>query len=1273
MDEIEREHGIAMAASALVRDTSGASATTASVTATTATTIATTATAMTTTSTTESTGATIGHTESTEEADDVDGDLGFHCDGTAHGYLSTQMLARIPLDGFLDLTPPLAEPQQQPIPAAPMSVSVPADQRCDGQSHAHLRQDVVQDAFASQEYDDGNLDQDLLDQVHQATQMYFEDNQLAPESRCDHDPVPAETAAALCTSTKLAVAAKPAGVTTDFVFASGRAAVVDRESHRIGQMFVNDQDDLDSYATHVVRSKVDPSRLASAFARPMVLQDVSRPCPPVQVTANSTFKGERPAALTGMMQSAVAQRPLNAGFTTGSGKPIAAPSREAAQRAARLLDGVVSGSDAPARPPADIESASTTPVGPPVTAEFVGFTTARGRVLAPPSAASLARANRLLQTPADTSAPSGTEDAGRSSSHRSAARSSLRDSSTPSARSSSPSVGPSVPYAAPDAQTPSNANPDASAFLGFKSASGRLLPPPSEDARRKSEALFSGVAAEPQSWTLKPAAPVSATPISSGFTTGSGRKLAAPSARAMKVGARLLDAAQSPFGQGQQLQQPRQIQPDLHLQSPVGLAIPTHWTTPSRPALRNKNVLSLSSLRRPHDSQTQQQQQQPAVHVSHPNLHTAPASATAAPSGMRNSPFKMPTMSTPLARRTTLHPHAFDSMAAGSSSASSTPGSGLRTRSAPEGVTASRTPATKPSRQPLVDLSAFGPHRPTLRSWFGDAAWPSAQDLLQLRFPYDVLAITSRSASDYMFGSSGVDEARSQLIAAGAVGHLPRMPGICRRFPASFAETWTFANVVHQLKYRYETEINQVRSSALKSVIERDDMPSKHMVLCVSDIFPDGSIEVTDGWYHIRASLDDRLRFLVGRQLLAIGHKIHVQGAQLGGSAEAQPAVEVSNNTILKLHANGVQRAPWDARLGYTLPQFVTRGIHSLVQSGGIVACIDVLVARRYPTVYYERLADGSSVTLNEREETASAAVWETAFSRVCGQALQEVQQEQRMAGSVGNDDSGMLGDRVNRLATERLEPRSVRKYVRLLVCDYPPKGVPKSQTRFAVLTVWNDDDGYLGQFQEGKRFKFFQLGCSARSGSSTESGEIIRLNMSNFSRFQGLPADPQVVAEQTLFEPRRLVRADQLDGCRARDEMDMLGYVLGEPKPGPSTTAASSASMPRLRYQMLCTDSSLRLFVVELLTSVRVGDIRPSALLWFKGLEYVYFDANFQTHKLKATTFSDVRSASRMQPFGAEPRQDLEAWLQMNRPVVEQLRAQHGSLLSDMSSWRGS
>ncbi|RUP24650.1 BRCA2, oligonucleotide/oligosaccharide-binding, domain 1-domain-containing protein [Jimgerdemannia flammicorona] len=219
--------------------------------------------------------------------------------------------------------------------------------------------------------------------------------------------------------------------------------------------------------------------------------------------------------------------------------------------------------------------------------------------------------------------------------------------------------------------------------------------------------------------------------------------------------------------------------------------------------------------------------------------------------------------------------------------------------------------------------------------------------------PTDILRMTASQAQVFRFGTWGSREARNSLLEDGALPQFATQPWVdnhyrwivwkiacmIRSFPEFFSNWWCAIKVFDQLRYRsanssphalYEREINHAHRSAIKRIIEQDDTPSKHMVLCVSDIidedrktghtgkytyeivcvisvmnsnidlsifrgpgiFPatecDASsrtcpflLELTDGWYRIYASIDTALQRAVSKEKIKIGSKLAICGAQV--------------------------------------------------------------------------------------------------------------------------------------------------------------------------------------------------------------------------------------------------------------------------------------------------------------------------------------------------------------------------------------------------------
>jgi BRCA2, oligonucleotide/oligosaccharide-binding, domain 1 len=121
--------------------------------------------------------------------------------------------------------------------------------------------------------------------------------------------------------------------------------------------------------------------------------------------------------------------------------------------------------------------------------------------------------------------------------------------------------------------------------------------------------------------------------------------------------------------------------------------------------------------------------------------------------------------------------------------------------------------------------------------------------------------------------------------------------------------------------------------SGVRRITERDDVPSRFIVLIVSAI--SGKVfELSDGWYAIRTNVDDLLAGLARKGSLQIGSKIAVCGAELSGIEAgaglnpldlacnqvhgdipwAGPVVNPKaavDNVHLTVHYNGVRPARW--------------------------------------------------------------------------------------------------------------------------------------------------------------------------------------------------------------------------------------------------------------------------------------------------------------------------------------------------------------------------
>ena len=261
-------------------------------------------------------------------------------------------------------------------------------------------------------------------------------------------------------------------------------------------------------------------------------------------------------------------------------------------------------------------------------------------------------------------------------------------------------------------------------------------------------------------------------------------------------------------------------------------------------------------------------------------------------------------------------------------------------------------------------------------------------------------------------------------------------------FPRQFAgQCLTPDWLMVQLKYRYDREIDRAERSAFHKIFEQDDIPSRTMVLCVSAVDlekldsmehcdknlskteKDGSlvdgdrslssnppcIEVTDGWYSMPTVLDSPLKRMVKCGKISLGTKLITYGSEILGASDPTPPLEAPASLALKLHGNSTRRARWFLRLGYQrLPHPFPVPLTSVFPDGGLVGCVDVVVARVYPLLCMEKV-EGRSIFRRERVEARLRASHETARQReiekICARVQKDFEEEMAREGEyVGCD-----------------------------------------------------------------------------------------------------------------------------------------------------------------------------------------------------------------------------------------------------------------------------
>ncbi|XP_055529960.1 breast cancer type 2 susceptibility protein homolog [Wyeomyia smithii] len=206
---------------------------------------------------------------------------------------------------------------------------------------------------------------------------------------------------------------------------------------------------------------------------------------------------------------------------------------------------------------------------------------------------------------------------------------------------------------------------------------------------------------------------------------------------------------------------------------------------------------------------------------------------------------------------------------------------------------------------------------------------------------------------------------------------VSKLSSLERNFRNYFQEITTPGNVLDQLMYRYHREIDCAKRPVIRKILEKDDIPSRRMVLFVARVFrgqvpSDVELELSDGWYSIRTIVDSHLSQVVDKAKVIVGTKLMIQGAELLNLNEGCSPIEVPQDVRLKIHSNSTRRARWDVKLGlYKVPNSFLISCNDILDQGGLISRLQVMVIRVYPLMYVDKSQRNASgaVLRSERAE----------------------------------------------------------------------------------------------------------------------------------------------------------------------------------------------------------------------------------------------------------------------------------------------------------------
>jgi breast cancer 2 susceptibility protein len=235
----------------------------------------------------------------------------------------------------------------------------------------------------------------------------------------------------------------------------------------------------------------------------------------------------------------------------------------------------------------------------------------------------------------------------------------------------------------------------------------------------------------------------------------------------------------------------------------------------------------------------------------------------------------------------------------------------------------------------------------------------------------------------------------------------------------------TYENLIKDMKSRFEREIVEGIRPPLRKILNSDASPGKMMILVVCQVLPCHEninsdtqplqhqfLELSDGWYFIKAELDPKLTKYVQNNLIKVGTKLLVSNAQLVGNEDGVDPLdkrdEVSKS-VLQLTANATRLAKWNAKLGFVNSsnsrapkgKLLIKRLSDVVEGGGNLPAIQLFVQRVYSLLYYEKSESDSSdpsstrrPVLSEQEEDDRRRVLERNMNQVIELVAEKVQTE---------------------------------------------------------------------------------------------------------------------------------------------------------------------------------------------------------------------------------------------------------------------------------------
>ncbi|KAL7040544.1 hypothetical protein ACKWTF_000438 [Chironomus riparius] len=229
-------------------------------------------------------------------------------------------------------------------------------------------------------------------------------------------------------------------------------------------------------------------------------------------------------------------------------------------------------------------------------------------------------------------------------------------------------------------------------------------------------------------------------------------------------------------------------------------------------------------------------------------------------------------------------------------------------------------------------------------------------------------------------------------------------------------EVLTPENVLLQLKYRYDREIDRHQRPAIRKITERDEVSNRRIVLKVIEVIYNMNVgyelELSDGWYKMRTCVDSCLAEAISRKKIALNTKLLICNSELVNMfSSAYHPLELPQGVRLKIHGNSTRIVSYETKLGFCkIPHSFLISVDSISSDGGVIGRLKLFITHVYTIVYVESNGEKKefrSEKMQNRLENKKEILYSTIFEKIQKQIMQESYNE--LKERVGKIDKSKL------------------------------------------------------------------------------------------------------------------------------------------------------------------------------------------------------------------------------------------------------------------------